>query len=41
MGIFRAISNFYTRLHINKGGMTYWECTRCGYGFFGGHDGTT
>jgi len=41
MGIFKAISDFYTRLHINKGGMTYFQCTKCDYGYFGSQDGTT
>lgn len=41
MPIFKWISNLYTRLHIARGNMTYWQCTKCDFGFFGSLDGTT
>lgn len=36
-----GLSKFFTKLHIRKGGMTYFECTKCDYGYFGSQDGTT
>lgn len=39
--VFKAISAWFTKLHINKGGMTYFECRKCGYGYFGSQSGTT